>query len=502
MPDQTISPPGITSFDLDGLADLARKASPDLAREIEQQSIKEPLADPSYSEPEVKQPEAQPEPEPQPEPEVKEPEPQAEAEPQAEVEEPEAEKPASERTLADELAELNRQSEEAKTKPAAKPVEAPKEAPKEPATPQRDDDLKLDVRQSAAMHPKTKKIIEERNQKIISERNKAEAIAKEKEELAAELNRAREELKKGAVPKDVEEELTKLRERVRELDIVKDPSLETKYDRPVSQNQDKILDVLKEFGVGKTQDGKDDPEAIEQLKKDGLNFKTVSPYIKKLSEEGYEEEAEQIRELLRENIRIKSAKEKEISEWKVNFDAKKQQAAQFSQQQQEKMTTEVREHASRILNSDISELSKEFPFLNRPAEPVPTDSPAVAKAKQDAIAAYDAAAKSISSAVAELDPSKATPDRVSEVNGRITANAVQNIIIKQHVLPRLLKDLADLRSRNTELESKVGKIKTAGSLSRAHAAAAVSPAGAKVALPESTEDAAKQIAKEMGIAIE
>jgi hypothetical protein len=498
MPDQTISPPGITPFDLDGLADLARKASPDLAREIDQEAVTAPIAEPSaQSEPEVTPPE------PQPEPEVKEPEPQPEPEakePEPEIEEPaeEPEKPAAERTLADELAELNRQSSEAKTKAPVKPAEAPKET----QPPQRDDDLKLDVRQSAAMHPKTKKIIEERNQKIIAERNKAEALAKEKEEMAAELNRIREELKKGAVPKDVEEELGKLRERIRELDIVKDPSLEIKYDRPVAQNQEKILKVLQEFGVGKTQDGKDDPEAVEALKQQGLNFKTVAPYIKKLSEEGYEEEAEELRELLRDNIRIKNAKEQEISEWKVNFDAKKQQAAQFSQQQQEKTTSEVREHASRILNSDISELSKEFPFLNRPAEPVATDSPAVAKAKQDAIAAYDAAAKSISAAVAQLDPSKVTPDKFSEVSGRITANAVQNVIIKQHILPRLMKDLAELRSRNSELEAKVGKIKTAGSLSRAHAAAATAPAGAKAALPESTEDAAKQIAKEMGLSVD
>jgi hypothetical protein len=65
----------------------------------------------------------------------------------------------------------------------------------------------------------------------------------------------------------------------------------------------------------------------------------------------------------------------------------------------------------------------------------------------------------------------------------------------------LVKDLAELRSRNAELEAKVGKIKTAGTLSRAHAAAAAAPAGAKAALPESNEDAAKQIAREMGISI-
>jgi hypothetical protein len=118
------------------------------------------------------------------------------------------------------------------------------------------------------------------------------------------------------------------------------------------------------------------------------------------------------------------------------------------------------------------------------------------------LAAYEAASKSISEAASQLDASKAPPDRVSEVQGRLTANAVQNIVLRQQVLPRLLKDLADLKARNSELETKVGKIKSAGTLSRAHAAAATSPAGAKTALPESTEDAAKQIAREMGIRLD
>jgi hypothetical protein len=483
MPDQVISPPGVTPFDLEGLADLARQASPDLAKLVETElpSAPEPAAPVEESAPPAEPAAAEPAPAPEPEPEPKEETPA---------------EPAGDKTIADELEELNRQSAEAKNKVApveTKPVEQPK---------QRDDDLRLDIRQSAAMHPKTKKIIEERNQKIVAERNKAEALAKEREEMAAELNRVREQLKKGSMPKEAEEELKTLRERVREMDITRDPLFEVKYDRPVSENQGKILGILQEFGVGKTQDGEDDPEAVENLKKEGLNFKTVAPYIKKLSDEGYEEEAEQLRELLRENIRIKNSKEKEISEWKTNFETKKQQATQFSQQQAEKNSVEVREHATRILNSDIAELSKEFPFLNRPSDPAPTDSPAVAKAKQDAIAAYDAAAKSISDAVGQLDPSRVTPDKVAEVSGRLTANAVQNIIVRQHILPRLLKDLAELKTRNGELEAKVGKIKTAGSLSRAHAAAASAPGGAKAALPENTEDAARQIAKEMGISID
>jgi hypothetical protein len=469
-------------FDLAGLEDLARKASPQLAKEVDAELDSAP-------EPAIQPDEVAPDPVPEPETPV-EPEPEA----GAEVE--------SETSIEDELGELNRQSEEAKSKPAPAPEAKPAEASKEAPVPQRDSDLSLDNRQSAAMHPKTKKIIEERNQKIIVERNKAEALAKEKEALAVELNQARDALKKGVIPKDTEEELTKLRETVREFDIQRDPSLQAKYDAPLSKNQGQILKVLQSFGVGKTVDGKDDPEAVSKLQRDGLNFKTVTPFIKKLSDEGYEEEAEQLRELLRDNIRIKSAKEEEISSWKTNFSAKKEQSIAEQRQNQEKTVSEIREHSQRILNSDISALSKDLPYLQRPSEPLPTDSAAVSKSKQDAIASYDAMAKQISDAVSELDVSRVSPDKVAEVNGRVSANAVQSIIFKQHVLPKLMKDLADLRARNTELEAKFGKIKTAGTLSRAHAAAASAPAGAKATLPESNEDAARQIAKEMGVSID
>jgi hypothetical protein len=486
MPDPVTAPAEASSFNLDGLADLVRTSSPELAKLVEADGVATAELPPAEETP-------APPPAPEPEPEVNEQPLAAETTDEA----PPQEAPAD-RTIADELEELNRQSAEAKSKPAPKPAA---ETPPVEQSPQRDDDLKLDVRQSAAMHPRTKKIIEERNQKIVAERNKADALAKEREEMAAELNRVREQLKKGSMPKEAEEELKSLRERIRELDITRDPSLEIKYDRPIAENQDRILKILQEFGVGKTQDGEEDPEAVENLKKSGLNFKTVAPFIKKLSDEGFEEEAEQLREHLRENIRIRNAKDREINEWKADFDSKKQQAVQFSQQQAEKSNVEVREHATRILNSDIVELTKDFPFLNRPADPLPNDTPAVVKAKNDAIQAYDAAAKSISEAVAQLDPSKVSPNKVAEVSGRLTANAVQNIIVRQHVLPRLLKDLADLRARNSELETKVGKIKTAGTLSRAHAAAATAPAGAKAVLPENTEDAVRQIAKEMGVSL-
>jgi len=480
-------------FDLEGLADLARKVSPEIAQQVDSdmgtaapQAASTPAASES-ADPTTPEPDSEPE----PEPEV------------IEAAEPESKEEESFTSISDELEELNRQSSEAAKAKQNPPVETPKaeETPK-PVENVRDADLKLDERASTVLHPKTKKIIEERNQKIIAERNKAELLVKEKSEMEQELQKLREAAKTTAIPKPVEEELTKLRERIRELDISQDPALETKYDAPIRQNHDKIIEVLKSFGLGQTADGKADPAAIETLKKSGMGFSAIAPHIKKLSDAGEEGAAEELREILRENIRIGRDKEREVSDWKSNFEGKKQQTIQQSQQQQENYSTQVREQASKILNADIAELSKDFPYLNRPTEPLSTDTPAVARAKQEAIAAFEAASQAVSKAVGALDPSKGPPEKALEAQGRVSASAVQGIILREHVLPRVKKELAELRARNAELESKVGKIQNAGKLSRAHAAAASAPAGAKAALPESTEDAAKQIAREMGLNID
>jgi hypothetical protein len=488
-----MSDPLLPKFDLDGLADLARKVSPEIAQQVDSEVGAMPEAAPTPESEQIPASEAEATPAPEAKPaQEPEPEPETDSAPEAET------------SVSDELEELNRQSEAAKSKTAkpiepVKPVEAVK--PVEPAN-DRDKDLKLDERASATLHPKTKKIIEERNQKIVAERNRADAVMKEKTELEKQLAELKKLAENPTIPKKVEEEMATLRQRIREYDITKDPAIIEKFDVPTEKNQNQIVDVLKSFGLGVTVDGKPDPVAIERLKVSGINFQTIAPHIKKLSDAGEEGAAETLRELLRENIRLGRGKDKEIGEWKTDFESKRQQQTQQSQQTQDRQMTEIREHASRILNDDLAELGKSFPMVNRPPEPAPTDTPATVRAKQDAITAFDAAAKSVADAVASFDASKMPAQKVSEAHGRMSAAAVQGIILKQHVLPQLAKELASLKARNTELESKAGKIKAAGTLSRAHAAAASAPAGAKAQLPENTEDAAKQIAREMGISID
>lgn len=482
----SVPPP---AFDLSELADMARKASPEIAQQVDSElGSQTPPANENTATAEEAVESVNQEIETQNEPAT---------------EEKTDEVLVEDKPLDEALTELNKtKSDEA---PAAKEetdkivaAESNKKRAEIQVPNERDKDLQLDEVTTKVMRPSTKKLIEERNAKIVVERNKAETLAKEKADLEAQLLKA----KSVVVPKEVEEELKLLREKTREFDILQDPSFIREYVTPIQENSDKIIEKLKEYGFGETTDGRPDPDAIEAIKKTGLTVNTLAPHIKKLESAGELGAAEELREYARRNRDLLEKKNSVISGWKTDSEGKRRMLDQQTQQQQMQAMETVKNHATKFLTEDLATLSKDFPFINRPAEPLPTDSPAIAKAKNDSIAAYDAAAKAVEASISQLESSKVTPDKVAEVQGRVSASAVQGVILRHHVLPRLAKDLAELRARNAELESKVGKIKTAGSLSRAHAAAASSPAGAKAALPESTEDAAKQIAKEMGISLE
>lgn len=483
-------------FDLSGLSELASKANPELAKEIaaETGAPVEPVTPPAEETPAEETP-------------ASEQTPPADEKPAEEIPAEEQTPPAEETPLDEELQKISKQRDEEAAKKsadekaaAAAKVTTPKEEKAAPS--ERDKDIHLDDTTSRSMRPSTRKLIEERNQKITSERNRAEQLAKEKAELETKLAEISEAAKKVTLPKEIEEELKTLRERVRELDITRDPEIQRKYDAPVRQNEAAILAKLGEFGLGKTNDGKDDPEAIDRLKRAGLTINALAPHIKKLEEAGEIEAAETLRELTRENRRLAIEKAGEVAKWKADFDGKVQLRNQQVQQQQEQTTKAVGEHANRILNENLTNLAKTFPFVLRPAAPLPTDSAAVAKAKNDAIAAYDAAQKTITETLGQLDSSKVSPDKAAEVQGRASATLVQGVILRDHVLPRIAKENAELRAKVADLEAKAGKLKAAGTLSRAHAAAATAPSAAKAPLPESTEDAAKQIAREMGISVE
>lgn len=415
-----------------------------------------------------------------------EPDPDAAAAPKKDPNEPEP-------TLSDSMTdptEAAKAEADAKTakekKDAEEAAAAAERAKKGEATPPPERDADLKYEPSAHTHPKTRKIITQFQTAAKAARDEREAAIKRAEAAELKAKEAEEKAKTVVVPKEIEDEVKTLRERVRELDITKDPIIEQKYDRKIAANNDGILAVLKSNGYGaKVVDGKtvENPAALAKLAESGLGMKTVYPLIvqlqkaaEKFTTEGNEDaalqamqDADTLRDLLRENGRISQEKTKEIESWKGDHAKRQLERQTQTKHQQETQAAAFRQHTDAILKSDLETLAKDFSYINRPADPLPTDTPLTKKAKEAAIAEYDAAAKAIETAVTQLKPdAAATPEKLAEVVGRVNANAIQAQVLKLQVLPRLKADLAAARKERDEFRAELEKVRDAGKLSRQH----------------------------------
>lgn len=389
---------------------------------------------------------------------------------------------------------------------AAKKAAAPV-APVKPVVNERDKDLVVPPESAAHLHPKTRQLIKARNELVVAAREERDKIAAERTELQTKLAAAEEQAKKITVPKDVETELATLRERVRELDITRDPAIETKYDAPVKANNATIVETLKQFGLGKRVEGDkvvDAPEQIEALVKSGLNFRTLKPLIdtlEKMPDGAGIEAAENIREALRHNNRLVADKQSEITSWKANYDAKRQNLTHAQQQQQEQLQTTLRSTAAQVYDSEIAELAKTIPFLAKPAPAAPNDSPAIVAQKLKAQADFDAVTAKVQESVKDFVTDGKSPEETVKAQGRLMASAVQGIRFKLDVLPRMVTQLSAANARIAELEKKLNTNRAAQTVSRTHAASVSTTAGSEKALPANTLDAAAQIAREMGLPV-
>jgi len=348
---------------------------------------------------------------------------------------------------------------------------------------------------TAHERPKTRKIIDDFKAKAVDARNRLELETKAKQELEAKLKDAEERVKSVKLPKEAEEELTTLRSRVRELDISRDPEIEKKYDLPVRQNTDRITTILKDNGIDK-EDGGAQLKALQKL---GYSMKTLAPLIKLLDENDHQDEAEELRELVRSNIRLQQGKVKEIESWKADYDTRKATRATEETARVETMQKTLRETAMKFHNEDIEELAKTIPFVKRPADPLASDSPAVAAAKQKAIAEYDNVQKLISTSASQWNTNGLTPEKAVEAQARLGASAVRGLYLTHQILPRLTNDIKMKDAKIAALEGELAKIKGAGKLSRAHAAAASAPSSATDNLPADTSAAFAAIAKGLGV---
>jgi len=360
----------------------------------------------------------------------------------------------------------------------------------------RDKDLE-DIMAKVDPHtrPQTKKVIVAYKLKVSEARTERDAERARAEDLAAKLKVAEEKASGVTLPEEAKKTIEQLQNRIRELDISQDPTLVQKYDARITGNNDEIIKVLTQFGLGKTDDGKDDPSAVADLKRMGLTLKNLKPHLDKLESEGFDDEAEAIREMVRDNQRLARDKNLEVENWKKDYGTRTTERTKTQQAESEKTMGMIRAEGEKELGAGIAALAKDFAFINRPAEPLATDADDVAKAKRSAIAEYDAAATQVQEAVKAFNASGLAPDKAAVATGKLTAAAVQYVILKNHVLPRIKKDLEAKDARLKQLEADLGKFRKQGGVNRAHAAAITAPGADNTPAAPAGESVAEGLAR-------
>lgn len=403
-------------------------------------------------------------------------------------------KPEGETSLGDDIAAL--QQKKTDEDAVAAKVLADAEAAKKAALPVAPvhQDLE-DVEKNLDKHtkPSTRKVISTFKGEAIAARERANKAEQDRQAAIKERDALQEQIKSGKPAPETEQELTTLRERLRELDASKDPAIEAKYDKPVQKNTEAAIAMLGDYGFFKIaetdKDGKgtgtyrdmsekEKTQATNQLKAAGISLKTMAQHINRLEKSGDYDGAEQLRALAQENDRLGRDKATEIATIKGNYEGRAQARTKEQQAQQEQIQSIATTTSQKTLQADIAELAKSFPAIAQPPEPLPTDSAAVVASKKATIAEYTAAAKQVEEAVKSFNGSGLPADKAAEAQGRMTASAVKAVILQQHVLPKMVKAAAEKDARIKDLEAQVAKFRTAGGLNRAHAAS-ISTGGAQ-----------------------
>lgn len=429
--------------------------------------------------------------------------------PEGNLDDPPADEPAKTDPPIDDAAEVQRKKDEADA--AAKKLADDEAAKKTAAAPAPHPDLEeLEKGLDPHTKPKTRQVITKFKGEATAARERATKAEQERAAAVKERDDLQAQIKSGKPPKEIEDELTTLRERVRELDVSKDPQIEAKYDKPISANTDAAIAMLGEYGLFKVGEVDGDGKATgkfrdmtekekngvtAQLKAGGVSLRTMAQHISRLEKSGDVEGAEQLRDLARENDRLAREKTTEITQIKGNYEGRAQARTKEQQAAQEQISTITRTTSEKTLQADIAELAKSYPAIGLPPEPLATDSAAVVAAKKAAITEYKTAADQVTEAVKTFNSAGLPPEKAAEAQGRMTAAAVKAVILQNHVLPKMVKESAAKDARIKELEAQVGKFRTAGGLNRAHAASinangnnAPAPAPAGVPLVDAARD--------------
>lgn len=325
-----------------------------------------------------------------------------------------------------------------------KPAEtAPKVEPKvEPAAPKagetdRDHDFNVPLNPNVA--PRTKQVIEEFKKKGIEARNERDAIKKELEETRAKL-------KEGGMDELTKKELEELRREVRASNIERDPGLRMRYDDRIKANETRVLKSFEDrFEVT--------PELITAIKSKGVTLNTMSKYIKQLEESGDVEGADEMREMLRENAKLTRGKAEEIAAIQKDYEGYQAR----SKAEEERQFAEATERFRGALVEDLQSIGQKYPEFRRPPLPAEGDTDAVKKVKMEAVSKYD---KDFAQVVQKIK--SCSEDQVLQFR-----TAAQGIVYRDHVIPSLTAKIADLTAQLEAAKGSLGKIKKAGSMTKA-----------------------------------
>lgn len=337
------------------------------------------------------------------------------------------------------------QKPKAEEKPESKPEDKAAEKPSD-----RDKDLNaISAKLDPHTKPKTRKIIDGIKSETVKARDRADLAEKSLTEAKSKIAELEKAASSKELPKELKEEIETLRDRVRELDITRDPQIIARYDKRIDDNTKVVLDALSRAGLPQ--------ERVDALKKSGVTLSSVKPYVDMIeSGKGADgkqytadpETAEAIREAIRDNGRLSKEKEKEIGDWKTNWDDRQKEATAKN----DEVLKEANERRSKM----VIEHRDKWDFLKEPPAPNDNDTPAIKREKEKARVAFnDIVAKYGESVKKETS---------SPIESAISATV--GIIYRDIVAPELKKQLTASQAKVTELENQIKALKGAGSISK------------------------------------
>lgn len=299
----------------------------------------------------------------------------------------------------------------------------------------RDNDL--DIKLNPNVAPKTREVIE-------TFKTKAQEARTERDVLKKELEEARAKLKEGGMDETTKKELEELRREVRNVNIEKDPGLRLRYDQRISENESRIVGMLKKHGM---------PEAnIEALKKSGLKMANLDETLKILNKAGYAEDEDEIREMLRENTKISREKQAEIE--KIRGDYKAYQERQAAEEKRQ--SAEVSERIRVEFDKNLKAIGAEYPEFKCPPLPEENDTDAVKKAKNAAVEKYK---KDFGEYIVKVN-------KLAEDGVQTFQTAAKGLAYMDYIVPSMKKQITDLKAKLAEAETQLGRVKKAGSMTK------------------------------------